>query len=190
METKKTATVESVGEFAAAWAWKELILNTHDQLKAVKQGVSNIAGADGILASFTTASGWQALQRQLRGATDIDVAEWREVTTHKMAGGGPDAAAACDLFWGLVGELSAADRIKLLHYWCAKLPPAGGVKVLGRGSSSPLELILKRVVPGAAALPHAATCFHQMTVPATTDREKMRDLIGYAVAHYTDFGLT
>ena len=166
-----------------------MILNTCDQLAAVKQGVSEIAGADEILASFTTAGGWQALQRRVRGATDIGVAEWREITTHKMAEAGPDAAAACDLFWGLVGELSAADRIKLLHFWCSELPPAGGVKVLGRDSSSPLQLILKQVVPGAA-LPRAATCFHQMSVPATTDREKMRELIAIAVAHYTDFGFT
>ena len=110
------------------------------------------------------------------------------MTTHKMTRGGPDAAAACDLFWGLVGELAAADRIKLLHFWCAELPPAGGVATLGPGSSSPLALIFGRAVPGAA-LPRAATCFHQMTVPSTTDREKMHELVAVAVAHYTEFGL-
>ena len=105
-----------------------------------------------------------------------------------MSEGGPDAAAACDLFWVLVGELSAADRIKLLHFWCAELPPAGGVATLGPRSSSPLALIFEQVVSGAA-LPHAATCFHQMTMPSTTDREKMHELVAVAVAHYTEFGL-
>ena len=185
----KRIIVDNVGEFAAAWARKELVLNTKDQLAAVKQGISDIDGADENLASFTTAGGWQALQRRVRGATGIDVAEWREITTHTTADGGPDAAAACDLFWELVGELSPQDRIKLLHFWCAELPPAGGVKGLGSGSSSPLALVLKRVVPGAA-LPRAATCFRQLKVAATKDKEEMRELIAIAVAHYTDFGLT
>ena len=57
------------------------------------------------------------------------------------------------------------------------------VPTLGPDSSSPLALIFERVVLGAV-LPRAATCFHQMTVPLTTDQEKMHELIAVAVAHY------
>jgi hypothetical protein len=188
----KAITLGNVGEFAAAWAEKELVVNTQQQLALVLLGVGQISGACEILASFSTAGGWQALQRRLRGAVDIDTTEWRRTAKHVLGRGGPDAAAAADLFWELVGNLSAPNRIKLLHFWCSEVPPAGGVAVLGRDSSNPLEL---RVTPMAPLrdgtrrkpLPDAHTCFHQLILPATTDREEMQDIVDYAVAQWNLF---
>eukprot|EP00729_Bicosta_minor_P012966 gene12966-23549_t len=182
----KAATAANVAEFAAAWARKELIVNTEAQLREVMQGLSDIAGAREIVARFATAGGggWQAFQRQVRGSLDIDVAEWREATTHMLSGGGSDASTACNLFWGAVAELSAADRLKLLQFWCSRLPPAGGLRSLGPGSRLPITLIFVD-----DAFPRTATCFHQMSVPATTDRAKMCEFVAIAVAHSTNFGV-
>jgi len=183
-------TTDNVSEFAAAWAQKELVANTEDQVAAVLHGIADVRGADSILTHFFNAGGWQALQRQVRGELDIDVAEWRQTTTHMMHRGGRNDIAARDNFWDVVAKISAEDRIKLLQYWCSKLPPAGGVRALGRNSQYPITLVFEAVGAGDACLPQAATCFHQMVIPSTPDRAKMAEVVANAVAHYKDFGLT
>ena len=181
-----TVTADNVTDFAAAWARKELVTNTVDQMTVLMQGVADIRGAQAILTTFTTAGGWQALQRHIRGAVDIDVAEWRLATTHDTRSGSAGIAAR-DNFWAVVATISAEDKIKLLQYWCSKLPPAGGVRALGRGSTYPITLIVKDM---DGYLPRAATCFHQMVIPAIADMAKMEEVVANAVAHYSDFGLT
>jgi hypothetical protein len=188
----KPITLGNVGAFAAAWAQKELVINTHDQLAAVLHGLGDILGAQKMLASVGASGGWQALQRQVRGAADIDTAEWRSITTHQLGSGGQDAAAAADLFWELVAKLPASSRIKLLHFWCSEVPPAGGVAGLGEGSEHPLVLRFKPTATfndgrQVKPLPDAHTCFHQLILTATTQQEEMQELLDYAVAQWNLF---
>jgi hypothetical protein len=88
------AELGNVGAFAAAWAQKELVVNTQDPRAAVLHGVGDIRGAQQKLASVSACGGWQALQRQVRGAPDIDTAEWCSITIHQLSSGGQDASAA------------------------------------------------------------------------------------------------
>ena len=83
-------------------------------------------------------------------------------------------------------RLPLGDKEKLLHFWCSGLP-SGGIPGLGRRLVARFKAV--ESYGGGALLPEAHTCFYDLTIPATTDRGKMRDdFIAQAVAHWNVFG--
>ena len=125
-------TSQNVNEFASAWAHKELVVNTEDQIKAVLQGFADVKDGQEFLAALVSEFGvgaWKEMQRLIRGSTEIDVEEWK-LAVNVTTSGEISAAkhkAVLDCFWRTVQMLPQASKQKLLYYWTSMLPPAGGM---------------------------------------------------------------
>lgn len=189
-------TENNVDGFVQAWTEKELVTNTVEQVRLMQKGIREVEppyncelltllpddDSHGVVVLGELGDdGWKQFQHAIRGSNEIDVDEWKEQTdvVHNSLPDGPVAAA---LFWELARALSHGLRRKLLIYWCSKLPPAGGLKMLR------CKLKLVMTPPDRSSLPTAHTCFGTMEVPATTSREKMQEVIAIAIAHCFQFG--
>jgi len=172
-------TVESMREYADTLAVKILVTNVAKQAQAVRQGVRDVRNA---IRKLSDMSGWRELQSTLLGSINIDVDEWRaNVLSGRDRGRGGDSATA-DRFWRAVGRLSAEDRRKLLFFWTAESPPAGGLKYLDR------KMTLRVDSEMPPDRPRAATCFYSLDIgPLETEAEADK-LVQVCVAHWNSWG--
>lgn len=188
-------TSQNVQEFADAWAYKELILNTEDQIKAVLEGFADVNKGTEFLSKLRSEHGknaWKELQRLIRGSTQIDVAGWKDAVNIVTSGNVDDAVGqkTINLFWAQVQTLSQASKQKLLYYWSSMLPPAGGMQSIKEGERFQLVLRSKEQALhlSKAMMPESHTCFRQMIIPVVDTAEEMETIIALAVSHWAEFG--
>ena len=119
------------------------------------------------------------------GAIDIDVAEWRSMTTVENARGGGrsmsgNAAQTEAWFWEAVRDVAPLDRRKLLYFWTSSSPPAGGIAHLDRRLALQFD--------ASVSQPQAATCFYSLTMPLVDTPAAMHDLLQVCIAHWQSWG--
>lgn len=185
-------TAQNIGEYVQVLADKLLKTNIAAQMTVVRRGLQDVRGA---FAKLRKAGGWKDVQRVFRGAVDIDVAEWKGMTSIESAGGGGGGygrgrttsdggggglAQTEAWFWEVVRELTALDRRKLLYFWTSSSPPARGITHLDR------RLALN--VDPNASQPQAATCFYSLTIPACQTPAEVREVVELCVAHWQSWG--
>ena len=175
---------------------KLLLLDLKDQAAALRAGIRDMVGAEGVLAEIKAEHGdcaWRALQGALAGAEDIELEAWKRVVTVSCAQDVTEeqAQTTVSLFWEAVGELDGIQRLQLCFFWAARAVPLGGIAALSAAFPSGLciRVCMASEVDGPTRrLPRSATCFGQLQLAATEELEDLRHACSVAVAAHRYFG--
>ena len=163
----KEITLQNIREYATWLAQKQLNGNVMLHAEIVRQGIGDVRGA---LLKLRSLADWQSVQKAFLGSLTIDVDEWMGMVTieNGRAVDGP-VEDFLGWFWASIRKLSNPERCKLLYFWTAEAPPAGGLTHLDRKLSL-------QISEDAGVQPKSATCFYSMVLPRCTTEEQVAEV--------------
>ena len=182
---ERQLTVDTMADYADALARKRLFANVSEHIRMVKLGLRDVRGAVPKLRGLPN---WQSLQRAYMGSLKIDIDEWRSMVdvAPRSGAGKSDSrfSATQSFFWSEVRRMNLTDQRKLLFFWTAEAPPAGGLRHLDR------RLALKVELNPAEdnRQPRSATCFCSLEIPGCSTAEQMKEVLAVCVAHWNTWG--
>lgn len=142
-------------------------------LRALRSGLTQVIPAE-LLTTFTPLE----LERLVCGAPKIDVASWREATSHEGRGGDESMLTQqATWLWEAVEAFDPRERQKLLHFWASytRLPHT---KFQGLHFKVRFDPTLS-----TEHLPTAQTCFLTLRMPIYASAEQLSERLLRAIRY-------